>query len=261
MPQFLQLLQQLPTNFSNVKPRRGFSHMAHGLLTVALPILAYILVRIDFVGLAISLIFLSKWRMFAVRPRYWVSNIVSNGMDILVATSLVIFMANTAEQWWQLFWMMMYMLWLVVVKPRSDTLGVSIQAMIGQLLALSALYLKFGGSSLILLILGTWAVAYITARHFLTSFEEPHAALIAHVWAYFAASLTFVLGHWLIFYGVVAQIVVILATVGYGTAGLYYLDALDSSNTLVKRELLVTMAAILILVIALSSWKGVTDSF
>lgn len=261
MSQFRTYLQQLPTSLSSVKPRRGFSHLAHGLLTVALPLLAYVLVRIDFVGLAVALIILSKWRMIAVRPRYWISNVVSNGIDILVGISLVLFMANTGEQWWQLFWTGMYMLWLVFVKPRSDTLSVSAQAMIGQLLALSALYLKFGGSSLVWLILGTWAVAYITARHFLTSFEEPHTALIAHIWAYFAASLTFILGHWLIFYGVVAQIVIILATVGYGTAGLYYLDAFDNSSSLVRRELLITMGTILILVILLSSWKGVTDSF
>jgi hypothetical protein len=187
-----------------------------------------------------------------------VANAVSNGIDILVATSLVIFMANTAEQWWQLLWMGLYMLWLIMLKPRSDTLSVSAQVMLAQLVGLSALYLKFGASSIIWLVLGVWVISYIAARHFLTSFEEPHTALIAQVWAYFAASLAYILGHWLIFYGVVAQIVVILTTVGYGTAGLYYLDATDKANSLIKRELLLIMGAILVLVIALSNWKGVT---
>lgn len=257
MPRLSQLLQ-LPTNISIARPRRGFSHFAHGALTVLLPILAYALVRIDFVALAIVLIILSKWRMFAVRPRYWVANTISNGIDILVATSLVIFMANTAEQWWQLLWMGLYMLWLIVLKPRSDTLSVSAQVMLAQLVGLSALYLKFGDSSIVWLVLGVWVISYIAARHFLTSFEEPQTALIAQVWAYFAASLAYILGHWLIFYGVVAQIVVILITVGYGTAGLYYLDATDKASSLIKRELLLIMGAILILVIVLTSWKDAT---
>ncbi len=258
MLQLPQPLHRLTNITIARRPRRGFSNLAHIILTVMLPILAYVLVRIDFVAVAIGLVILSKWRMFAVRPRYWLANLVSNSIDILVATSLILFMANTGEQWWQLFWMGVYMLWTVVLKPRSDTLSVSAQAMLGQLIALSALYLKFGASSTVWLVLGTWLIAYAAARHFLTSFEEPHAALIAHVWAYFAASLAYILGHWLIFYGVVAQIVVILATVGYGTAAFYYLDATGRTNLLVRRELLAIMGAILTLIIVLSNWKGVT---
>lgn len=261
MPRLPLPTLQLPASIGLVKPRRGFSHLAHGLLTVLLPLLAYVLVRIDFVALAIALIFLSKWRMFAVRPRYWVANLVSNGVDLMVSVSLVLFMANTTEQWWQLLWMGGYMLWLIAIKPRSDTLSVSLQAMLAQLIGLSALYLKFGSSSLIWLVLGSWALAYVVARHFLTSFEEPHAALMAHVWAYFAGSLVYVLGHWLLFYGVIAQIVVILTTVGYGTAGLYYLDATDRSTGLVRRELLIIMVAILVLVIGLSNWTDSLGSF
>lgn len=259
LPQLPQALQQLPSSLNIGRPRRGFSHLAHGILIVLLPILGYILVRIDFVALAIFLVFLSKWRMFAVRPRYWMPNIISNGIDILVSISLIVFMANTSEQWWQLFWLANYMGWLVFIKPRSDTLSVSTQAMIGQLIGLSALYLKFGASSIVVLVIGAWAIAYIAARHFLTSFEESHSALIAHIWAYFAASLAYILGHWMIFYGVVAQVVIILATVGYGMAGFYYLDATDkSNNVLVRREMFAIMGAILVLIILLSNWRGVT---
>ena len=56
---------------AKIKPTKGFSHVFYITLNILLPILAYILVRIDFVGLAIGLVLLSKWRMFAVRPRYW----------------------------------------------------------------------------------------------------------------------------------------------------------------------------------------------
>src|SRR3954470_14578441 len=91
---------------TRIKPARGFSHLFYLALNGLLPILAYILVRIDFVAIAIFLIFLSKWRMFAVRPRYWITNLIANGIDIMVAISLVVFMASTTVVWWQLFWML-----------------------------------------------------------------------------------------------------------------------------------------------------------
>ncbi|MEX2007139.1 MAG: hypothetical protein WD877_03175 [Candidatus Saccharimonadales bacterium] len=243
---------------AKVKPVRGFAHFFHIGLNVLLPVLSYVLVRIDFVSLAIFLILLSKWRMFAVRPRYWIANITANGVDIIVAVALVLFMANTAEQWWQIFWMVLYGGWLIGLKPRYDALSVSAQAMLGQLAGLSVLYLKFGDSSLATLVVGTWLIAYLAARHFLTSFEESKTALLAHVWAYFAAALAFVLGHWLIFYGLIAQIIVILTTVGYGLAALYYMEASSRLTPTLQKQLLAIMGAILLVVIVLSDWTGAT---
>src|ERR1051326_6294486 len=89
---------------TKVKPASGFSHFIHLGLNILLPILAYVLVRIEFVPLAILLVLLAKWRIFAVRPRYWLVNIASNGVDILVGISLVLFMSSTTVTWWQVFW-------------------------------------------------------------------------------------------------------------------------------------------------------------
>jgi hypothetical protein len=243
---------------SRLKPARGFSHLLYITLNALLPILAYILVKIDFVGLAVALVMLSKWRMFAVRPRYWLVNLIQNGVDIMVAISLIIFMATTTVVWWQLIWMVAYEFWLLWLKPRFDVLSVSAQAMVGQLLGLSVIYLKFGDSSIAALVAGTWLVTYLAARHYLTSFEESHSALIAHIWAYFSASLAFVLAHWLLFYGTVAQIIVILTTVGYGLAALYYLDATDRLSQRLQKQLMGIMLAILLIIVLFSNWTGAT---
>lgn len=249
----------LPTKLSMAaKPAIGFSHFIHLGLNIILPVLAYVLVRIDFAAIAILLILLAKWRIFAVRPRYWVVNIVSNGIDILVGISFVLLMSSTSTEWWQLFWVALYIAWLVWLKPKSDVLSVSAQAMIGQLLGLTVLYLKFGDANLSMLVLGTWIITYLAARHFLTSFEESRTALLANVWAYFSASLAFILGHWLLFYGSVPQIQIFLTTIGYGLAALYYLDATERLTDRFKRQLLVIMSAILIVVITLSDWTGAT---
>jgi hypothetical protein len=241
-----------------VKPASGFSHFIHLGLNIILPILAYVLVRIDFVAIAILLVLLAKWRIFAVRPRYWLVNVVSNGQDILVGISFVLLMSSTSVEWWQLFWTALYMGWLVWLKPKSDVLSVSAQAMLGQLLGLTVLYLKFGDAGLVLLVAGTWVITYLAARHFLTSFEESRASLLAHVWAYFSAGLAFILGHWLLFYGSVPQILILLTTIGYGSAALYYLDASERLTPRFRRQLLAIMCAILLIVIVLSDWTGST---
>lgn len=246
---------------AKIKPVRGFSNLIHIGLRVLLPILAYILVRINLVPLAVILVILSKWRMFAVRPRYWLANIISNGIDITVGISFILFMANTSTEWWQLLWVALYAGWLVYLKPRYDVLSVSLQAMVGQLLGLSILYFKFGDvghGSLEWLVLATWAIAYLSARHFLTSFEEPYAALLAHIWGYFGASLAFILGHWLLFYGSIAQIIIIMTTIGYGLAALYYLDAHDRLTPVLQRQLVGLMLTILLIVLVLSDWTGAT---
>ena len=241
-----------------IKPARGFAHPIYVGLNVLLPFLAWILVRINFVSVAIILILLAKWRMFAVQPRYWLANIVASGVDIIVGVTFVLFMASTGSGWWQFFWVLAYIGWLVWLKPRSDVLSVSAQSMVGQLLGLEVLYLKFGDTSLAGLVLGTWVITYLAARHFLTSFVEPQTSLLAHLWAFFSASLAFILGHWLLFYGDIAQIIVILTTIGYGLAGLYYLEASEKLTALLQRQLLAIMLAILIIVLLLSDWAGST---
>ena len=208
--------------------------------------------------MAILLILISKWRIVSVRPRYWLANLATNGVDILVGVSIVLFISSTGTTWWQLFWTALYVGWLLWLKPKSDALSVSAQAMTGQLLGLSVLYLKFGDANLGLLVAGTWGVTYLAARHFLSSFEESRTTLLSNVWAYFSASLAFILGHWLLFYGSISQILIILTTIGYGLAALYYLDATEKLTKVLRRQLLAIMCLILLIVIVLSDWTGAT---
>lgn len=246
-------MKQLP---AKIKPARGYSHLLHILLKAMVPLWSYIFVRVDFVGLAIALVLLSKWRMLAVRPRYWLAHIISNGVDIFVSLAFVIFMSSTSVQWWQLIWAVLFGVWVIVLKPRSDVLSVSAQAMLCQLLALSALFIKFGGSPIIVLVLGTWVITYISARHFLTSFDEEHINLYSHLWSFISASLAFVLAHWLVFYGLIAQTVLILTVVGYSLAGMYYLHSADRLTQKLRKQFLGITTAILVLVLALSDWTG-----
>jgi hypothetical protein len=224
------------------------------MLTILLPALIFVLIRMDFVQLGLVLILLSKWRMLAVRFRHWPANIRANSVDLIVGISALIFMAHTNSASWQLVWAGTYALWLLFIKPGSNVLMVSLQAFISQVLGLSALFLAWGNAPLYGLVIAAWAICYSAARHFYSSFDEPTTRLFAYFWAYFAAALVWILGHWLLFYGVVAQPTLLLGVIGFGLAGLYYLDETDRLSVLLRRQFIFIMVAVVIVVLVFSDW-------
>lgn len=239
---------------TKIRPANGFSHFIHIALTVLLPIVIFVLIRINFPEIAVAVLLLSKWRMFAVRPRHWLANIRANSVDILVGISVILFMVHTDSQLIQAIWVTIYALWLLLVKPSATLFGVSIQAFIAQVFGLTAIFLAWPESSLYLLVLVTWLVCYVSARHFFTSFDEPYTRFLTDVWAYFGASLVWILGHWLLFYEFIAQPTLILTVIGFGLATLYYLDRTDRLSDLVRRQFIFIMIAIIIVVLVFSDW-------
>jgi hypothetical protein len=239
---------------SRIKPKSGVAHVVHLALTALLPALMYVFVRINFEQIALALILISKWRMLAVRPRHWWPNIRANAIDIIVGLSFLTFMTNTIDGSWQLFWAGMYGLWLLFIKPRSDTVGVSAQAMIGQLCGMMALFIGWQEAPLFGLVLTIGLICYVSARHFFTSYDEPYTAFFSHTWGYFGAALTWVLGHWLLFYGVVAQPTLLLTVIGFGLATIYYLDHRDKLSTLLRRQFIFLMVAVVAVILVFSDW-------
>jgi len=240
---------------AKIKPASGFSRVAHVGLNILLAILVFALVRINFVQLALALILLSKWRMFVVRPRFWLANIRANAVDIIVSVSLLLFMVHSGSatgggQWWQLGWTALYALWLLVIKPASNTLMVASQALIGLLFGLTALFIGLGDQALYYLVLLSSLICYLSARHFFDSFDEPYAKLLSYLWAYFAGGLVWILGHWLLFYSFMAQPTLLIVALGYALAALYYLDHYDRLTKLVRLEILITSSAIVLAVVA-----------
>jgi hypothetical protein len=230
---------------ARIKPRAGFAHIIHIALVALLPALIFVFVRTDVEEAALALILLSKWRMLAVRPRHWPANIRANSIDLIVGLAFLVFMTYSLSISFQLIWAVVYAIWLLFIKPRSDLLSVSAQAMIGQFLGLMALFLSGKNAALIWLVIAAWAICYSSARHFFISFEESYTSMYAHAWGYFGAALVWVLGHWLLFYGVVAQPTLLLTVLGYGAATLYYLDQKDRLSTLMRRQFIFIMVAII----------------
>jgi hypothetical protein len=239
---------------AKIKPATGFAHFFYLGLLVLLPAIVFVLVSLGFFQLALSIVVLSKWRMFAVRPRFWPANIRANAVDLLVGIPMVLFMYHSGSEIFKLLWAVLYAVWLIYIKPKSSLFMVSLQAFIGQFTGLMALYLVWGSGPLYGLTIITGLICYLSARHFFESFDEPYNRLLSYVWAYFGAALAWLLGHWLLFYGLIAQITLLLSTLGYGMAALYYLDHNDRLGKATRRQFIFIMLAIVLLVLTFSDW-------
>lgn len=239
---------------TKLTPTRGFSSFLHYALLVLLPLVAFILVRLDFITLALIVIILAKWRMFAVRPRFWPANIRANAVDIMVGLSTVVFMQDATSAAVQFAWAIVYGVWLIVIKPRSSILWMSIQAGIAQFAALSALFLAFPDRSVFILSLSAGLICYLAARHFIDSFDEVYARLLSYTWGYFAAALTWLSAHWLLFYQFMAQPTLLLSAIGYGLAALYYFDHHERLSPALRRQFVFIMVAIVMVVLTFSNW-------
>ncbi|QQS19297.1 hypothetical protein IPL85_03345 [Candidatus Saccharibacteria bacterium] len=244
---------------TKMKPSKGFSHSIYILLNVLFPVLIVALVRGGFEQVAFGLILLSKWRMFAVRPRFWLANIRTNAVDITIGLSALALMSGTETTWLQLAYVAAWAGWLVFIKPRHDILWVSLQAFIAQVIGLTAVFSAWDHISLIGLVATVGFICFFSAHHFFYSFEEEHIRLLAYIWGYFGAALTWILGHWLIYYyGVVAQPTLILSAMAFSIGTLYYLDHFDKLSRFVRREILFVLATILLVIIAFSDWGDKT---
>jgi hypothetical protein len=243
-----------------LKPKRGIPYVIHIGLNALLPFLLFILMHFD-PWFAVVLFLISKWRVLAVKPRYWLPNLRANGIDIIVGLSYLEFLNHTSSEFIQLIFAVLYVLWLTVIKPRSSSFFISLQAFLGQFIGLMAVfnYQNSLAPSIVLLIIATWLVCYLAARHFFTIFDETFTSLYSHAWAYFSAALVWVLGHWLLYYyGTYAQPTILLSTISLGLWSLYYLKENEKLTNQIKKQTIMVMIAMIFVIVFLSNWSSKT---
>lgn len=245
------MVKYLVTRF---RPGKGFAHFFHLALIALIPLFVWFFIRLDLVAVAFIVLLLSKWRMFAVHPRHWIAHIRSNAVDVIAGLSFIIFIAQSGSLWAQILWVIVYEIWLLFIKSGTSTSLVSSQAVIAQTLGVVSFFLAFKGADLTVYVIGFWLITYFSARHFFAIFDELHGSLIASIWAFFAASIMWVLGHWLIFFGPIAQPALIITVLSFCLGGLYYLEKHKKLHTTIKRQLITMMLAIIFVIVVFSDW-------
>jgi len=175
------------------------------ILNIGLAIALLVVIRYtDSIPLAIGLVALSKWRVLAVRPRYWFANLRSNLIDFIVSVSVVLHlytinMANITESR-QLILMgiltALYIGWLLFLKPRSKRSFVAAQAGVATLLGVAALFTISYNWPVSVVVIGMWLLGFAAARHVLSTYdEETHALFLSLAWGTVMAEIGWVAYH------------------------------------------------------------------
>lgn len=241
----------------NVTLTKSVSALTHGLLRVLLPVLALLFVSVDLTLVAFILVLISKWRILAVKSRYWGMNFRSNMVDLIVGISLVEFMRQSGF-YGSLAWTGAFVLWILYVKKLSKYKGMITQALIAQAVGVSALLYNDQNISLGVMTVGIWFVAYFCARHAISAFEEDHAAAVAHVWGLFAVQLAWILGHWHVWFWFVHQIVLLLSLILTALVLVYALKKQDALRAGILRQISATTGILVLAIIVLSDWQSKT---
>ena len=175
--------------------------------------------------LAYLVVLLSKWRVLAVRPRFWFANIQANFVDLLVGFSIVSLLWVSSSpagiNGAQLILTVLFAAWLLILKPHAKRRWVIIQAGVMQAASLTALFsFAYLLPASIATILG-WFVGYIAARHALVSFkDEEDRTLLSLIWGLVVAELCWLSYHWTIAYTLsgelkIPQVAIVVGLLGF----------------------------------------------
>lgn len=183
--------------------RESLSQLVYTILNIlfALGVLLSIVVFSSPV-MAVVLVVLSKWRVFAVKPRFWWANIQSNTVDFVVGLSYVVFInqigvSNTLSQ---ALTFVAYIAWLIFVKPKSSQNMVIAQGLISLFVGLSAVFIVSYEWSAIVVFLLESVICFVSVKHFLSTFTAKTANYYVYLLTLFNLELLWVLNNWVISY-------------------------------------------------------------
>ena len=186
--------------------RKSFlSELVYFILNVGLAVAVLVIVRtVESPVPALLLVLLGKWRVFGVRPRYWFANIQANLVDVTVSVSAVMLMYSVSALplalWLQIAILLLYIAWLVYLKPGNTKKAIVAQAETALLAGTTTIFVISYNWPLEFIVIAMAIVGYITARHVLTQFEEDHFRFLCVVWAFVMAQMGWILSHWVIAY-------------------------------------------------------------
>lgn len=193
-----------------VKRRSVFHEVIYVSLNIGLAIALMVLVKITGSLLpAFGLVMLSKWRVFAVRPRFWFANMQTNLVSTIVDVSIVTFlyianMSNISEfriLTIQILLVLVHIAWLLFLKPKSKRSYVVSQAAVALFLGSIAIFsMSYSWIATPVVIL-VWLISYASTKHVLSSYDdESHSLFLSLAWAFAMTEIGWLAFHWTIAY-------------------------------------------------------------
>lgn len=214
----------------SVKRKTLFSEIVYYLLNIGLALALFgITFMVQSPVAAIVLVILSKWRVLAVRPRFWWTNIQSNLVDLIVGLSVVILLYLVAGNVIiQIALTAFYIIWLLIIKPMSKRWQMLMQSALAVLLGTVALFSVGYSLPDVLVVIGSAIIGYSAARHFLVSYKEDQIILLSLIWAIVFAQVGCLAYYWTFAYTIpglgvikIPQVTVILLLLSFAAERVY----------------------------------------
>ncbi len=241
--------------------RTKLGELAYIAINIALPLVLMLLV-LNFSSAypALILILLSKWRVFALRPRFWWVNIKANLVDFLVGASYVglLYLSNGSIPV-MLLLAVTFGVWLLYIKPKSTHTAIMTQAAIAEFLALTVLFSLSVIINEFFIILGCFVIGYIAARHVVANYEEDHAEFISYGWGLVVSQLGWLLYRWTWIYDLhlpfkIPQIALIVLVLSIAAGRLYGAAKAHRLTKGVVRSATIFSVALIAIILIFARW-------
>lgn len=183
---------------NTVKRRPFWSEIVYYVFNIGLAvILLLIALFIQSPYPALVFVLLSKWRVVAVRPRFWWTNIQANLVDIIVGLGFVGLMYMPgASLVLRVILAILYAIWLIIIKPMSKQWQIILQAAIAIFIGSMALMSVSASWPAFVVVFALFTIGYSAARHFLYSHEEEQMVLLSLMWGIVFAELGWLAYFW-----------------------------------------------------------------
>lgn len=212
------------------KSRNAISSLMHVILNLLLAVVsigATVVTGSYLIGLV--LIVVSKWRVFAVNHRYWLLNLRSSLVDLIVGVSFVLlaYAAGTTFLPVHFVLMISYAVWLIFIKPRSSSRFAVIQALIAVLLGTTTATIFAAISDSIVLVASEFLIGFAASNHVLVQSNEENPTYISLVVGLIFAEIAWLSNSWLIIYTFgssglcLSQLAIILTVLSYAYFQIY----------------------------------------
>ena len=152
--------------------------------------------------LGLLLVFISKWRIFAVRSRYLWLNIKSNLVDLIVGVSVVLLAYYAGSSFLVVDFVLMafYCTWLLFIKPLSSETATLAQSLIAVFLGVSASTIMTANTNSVALVLLTFLIGYAASRHVLVQSNDKDFTLTTLVCGLVFSEVAWLCHTWAIIY-------------------------------------------------------------
>ncbi len=185
------------------KTRNVASSAVHAMLNLLFGIgTVMVTILTNSVWLGLLLVLISKWRVFAVRPRYLWINFKSNLLDFIVGISIVIltYYSGSEINIQDFILVVFYCLWLIVIKPMTSESANLAQSLIGVFLGVSAATIATATLDPIVIVIASFIIGYSASRHVLSQSIDKDYELTTLVCGLTFSEIAWLCHSWMIIY-------------------------------------------------------------